>query len=279
LPLLLTLLYINKVEKSQKIENLSDNEITKEYVTSLREAKASKDEFPARKRLEDLCGSMGEDISSGSMVMHIDMDCFFVSVGLRKRPDLRGLPVAVTHARGNREVDGEQVSSMSEIASCSYEARRKGVKNGMFLGAALKLCPDLQTIPYDFSGYEDVSRHLYDTVAAYTLDIQAVSCDELLVDLSRLCKELSMDPLMFASRVRSEVEAVTNCSCSVGLGSNLLLARLALKLAKPAGQAMLRQDQAEQALEKLEVVELPGVGRNTVARSVHSWRIAPNFPS
>ena len=77
-----------------------------------------------------------------------------------------------------------------------------------------------------------------------------------------------MDPLMFATRVRSEVEAVTNCSCSVGLGSNLLLARLALKLAKPAGQAMLRQDQAEQALEKLEVVELPGVGRNTVARSV-----------
>ena len=61
---------------------------------------------------------------------------------------------------------------MSEIASCSYEARKMGVKNGMFLGAALKLCPDLQTIPYDFPGYEEVSRHLYDTVAAYTLDIQ-----------------------------------------------------------------------------------------------------------
>ena len=130
--------------------------------------------------------------------------------------------------------------------------------------------------------------------------LKAVSCDELLVDLSRLCKELSMDPLMFATRVRSEVETLTNCSCSVGLGSNLLLARLALKLAKPAGQAVLRQEQAEQALEKLEVVELPGVGRNTVARSVfaafllksisrptqvgcprgvHSWRIAPNITS
>ena len=145
----------------------------KEYVTSLREAKAGKKEkFPARKRLQDLSGSMDQDISSGSIVMHIDMDCFFVSVGLRKRPDLRGLPVAVTHAKGNREVDGEQRGSMSEIASCSYEARRKGVKNGMFLGSALKLCPDLQTIPYDFDGYEEVSRHLYDTVAAYTLDIQ-----------------------------------------------------------------------------------------------------------
>ena len=150
----------------------------KEYVTSLREAKAVQEkDFPARKSLADLRGSMDEDISSGSTVMHIDMDCFFVSVGLRKRPDLRGQPVAVTHARGNREVDGEQRSSMSEIASCSYEARSKGVKNGMFLGAALKLCPDLQTIPYDFSGYEEVSRHLYDTVAAYTLDIQvSFSC-------------------------------------------------------------------------------------------------------
>ena len=101
----------------------------------------------------------------------------------------------------------------------------------------------------------------------HNFSLKAVSCDELLVDLGPLCKELSMDPLMFATRVRSEVEAVTNCSCSVGLGSNLLLARLALKLAKPAGQAMLRQEQAEQALEKLQVVELPGVGRNTVARS------------
>ena len=75
-----------------------------------------------------------------------------------------------------------------------------------------------------------------------------------------------MDPLLFATRVRSEVEAVTKCPCSVGLGSNMLLARLALKLAKPAGQAILRQDQAEQALEKLQVMELPGVGRNTVAK-------------
>ena len=145
--------------------------------------------------------------------MHIDMDCFFVSVGLRGRPELVGKAVAVTHARqGNtsrgaaedaaaseiREQEVEQYrarmekrvggqaappsswklaglegsSSMSEVASCSYEARAKGVKNGMFLGPALQLCPDLVTIPYDFPAYEEVSRQLYDTVAAYTLDMQ-----------------------------------------------------------------------------------------------------------
>ena len=111
-----------------------------------------------------------------------------------------------------------------------------------------------------------------------TVSYKAVSCDELLVDLGPLCKELSMDPLMFASRVRSEVETATKCSCSVGLGSNLLLARLALKMAKPAGQAILRQAQAEHALEKLQVVELPGVGKNTVARSVLSFPLVPISP-
>lgn len=61
-----------------------------------------------------------------------------------------------------------------------------GVKNGMFVGAALKLCPDLRVIPYDFEGYQEVAKTLYDTVARYTLDIQAVSCDEMLVDLGEL---------------------------------------------------------------------------------------------
>ena len=64
-----------------------------------------------------------------------------------------------------KEVDVVEFSSMSELASVSYEARAKGVKNGMFLGPARKLCPDIVTIPYDFEGYQEVARTLYDTVA------------------------------------------------------------------------------------------------------------------
>lgn len=184
--------------------------------------------------------SIGSDVKKKNKrtVMHIDMDCFFVSVGLRRHPELRGKPIAVTHARGNprsqvregmdrqyelnyykeraekrlqakmrptnaakstntdvvtesfdeditKEVGKtpisvvvpasnkkfstisliDETSSMSEIASCSYEARKAGVRNGMFLGPALKLCPDLQTIPYDFDGYKEVSYKLYDIVA------------------------------------------------------------------------------------------------------------------
>lgn len=63
----------------------------------------------------------------------------------------------------------KEYGSLSEIASCSYEARKAGVRNGMFLGEALRRCPDLKTITYDFEGYSEVSRQLYDIVARYVL--------------------------------------------------------------------------------------------------------------
>lgn len=139
----------------------------KQYISDLRD-KTNRN-FPGREKLAQLEKDL--ETSSTSVIMHIDMDCFFVSVGLRKHPELRGKPVAVTHARNsqinsNKEreeaiimnldrfpgvtevIDGK--SSLSEVASCSYEARKCGVRNGMFLGAAVKLCPDLKTIAYDF---------------------------------------------------------------------------------------------------------------------------------
>ena len=265
----------------------------KDYVSSLRAEHGGT--FPARASLAQLRGT-GAHEGGGRTIMHIDMDCFFVSVGLVSRPELRGRPVVVTHARGNKQSQGrdqdreqterrrreldqyqekvgagaaswkleniEGTSSMSEIASCSYEARARGVRNGMFLGPALKLCPDLVPIPYDFSGYEAVSRALYDTVASYTLDIMAVSCDEMFVDLTSLCRDLGMDPMAFVQKLRDQIFAMTGCPCSVGLGPNILLSRLATKKAKPNGQFLLREDCAGDILAELKASELPGVGRS-----------------
>ena len=80
------------------------------------------------------------------VIMHVDFDAFFVSVGLVSRPHLRGKPVVVCHSQHTQG----GASSTSEIASASYEARGFGIKNGMSLQQARKLCPDVVTIPYEF---------------------------------------------------------------------------------------------------------------------------------
>lgn len=114
-------------------------------------------------------------IPQGTVLMHVDMDCFFVSVGLRSRPHLKGQPVAVCHGKSNGSEhdanhgsagsDGQSMLSRSEVASCSYEARDAGVRSGMYLGQAKKLCPNITAIPYDFESYDAVSKQLYDIVA------------------------------------------------------------------------------------------------------------------
>ena len=81
---------------------------------------------------------------------------------------------------------------MSEIASCSYEARAVGVRNGMFLGSARKLCPDIYCVPYQFEQYRQVSQRLYDILVTYSHEIEAVSCDEAYIDVSETLEGIYM---------------------------------------------------------------------------------------
>jgi len=97
------------------------------------------------------------------------------------------------------------------------------VKNGMYLGRAISLCPDLVTIPYDFEAYTEVSYALYNTIVEYTLAVEAVSCDEMFIDCTSALRAANVTPDVFTKAVRDEVSKNTGCPCSAGLGANKLL--------------------------------------------------------
>lgn len=232
------------------------------YITDLR--KKHSGIFQDRDTLKAIIKTNDKILTSKfeSIIMHIDMDCFFVSVGLKKHPHLKGHPIAVTHSKGKNE-HNEDFISMSEIASCSYEARAKGLKNGMFVGAALKICPELKTIPYDFEEYKKTAYILYNTVAKYTLDIEAVSCDELYADLKSLIEDCNIDVMDFVTHLRNEIFTQTGCCCSVGIGANRLQARLATKKAKPNGQFELLSADIKEFMRDKKITDLPGIGSST----------------
>ncbi|TPX41824.1 DNA-directed DNA polymerase [Synchytrium endobioticum] len=188
-------------------------------------------------------------------IAHIDMDCFFASVAIRDKPDLASRPVAVAHSAG---AGGK---STSEIASCNYVARSFGLCNGMSIGKARQMCPNLQVVPYEFEKYDEVSRKLYCVLLAVADDVQAVSCDEAYIDISsRISGRGQGQELALANLIRAEIRKQTGCPASVGISENLLVARMATKKAKPDGAFLVGGLDIPKFMGSCNAHDLPGVG-------------------
>ncbi|KAL1557925.1 DNA repair protein REV1-like isoform X4 [Salvia divinorum] len=184
-----------------------------------------------------------------NVVIHIDMDCFFVSVVIRNHPELHGKPVAVCHSDNPR--------GTAEISSANYPAREYGVKAGMFVKDAKIRCPQLVIVPYDFRAYEMVADQFYDILHRHCNKVQAVSCDEAFLDVS---DTKVGDYELLASIIRKEILNTTGCTASAGIAENMLMARLATKTAKPDGQFHIPPGKVDDYLYTLPVKALPGIG-------------------
>ncbi|KAI8621347.1 hypothetical protein BC830DRAFT_1094670 [Chytriomyces sp. MP71] len=214
-------------------------------------------------------------------IMHIDMDCFFASVAIRDRPDLKDKPVVVCHSKGTGYEDGimdpTPGTSTSEIASCNYIARKYGIKNGMLLGKAQQLVQAYHTahhasspvplhkhvtsVPYEFEKYDACSKTLYRILQEAGDDIMVVSCDEAYIDVSsRIAARGSGLEIQLAEDIRAQIFEATGCCASVGIGANMVTARVATKKAKPNGAFLIEPERAEEEFMVLGVGDLPGVG-------------------
>ncbi len=186
----------------------------------------------------------------GRCVAHLDMDAFYVSVELRRRPELRGRPVVVA-GTGPRAV----------VTTASYEARRFGVGSATPAARARRLCPDGVFLAPDFGYYREVSSEVMGIVRAHVETVEVVGLDEAYMELTGLPA-----PLASMRRVREEIEARTQLGCSIGIGPSKLVAKVASDAEKPRGFVVLGREQACTRFHDARCGLVPGIGPKTVER-------------
>jgi DNA polymerase-4 len=186
-----------------------------------------------------------------SIIVCVDMDAFFASVEQRDNPDLRGKPLAVTGA-GERTV----------VATSSYEARARGVKTAMSVREAKRLCPELILVVGNHAKYGEICRQLEQICLRFTPDIEVRSIDEVFLDVTR-SHHLFGGPVELAQRLKASVRSELGLTCTVGMGPNVLVAKLASDLAKPDGFRWIDETAVPAVFETLPVKKLSGIGRQT----------------
>lgn len=185
-------------------------------------------------------------------VLHVDLDEFIAAVEVLRRPELAGRPVVVG-GRGDPTERGV-------VSTASYEARTFGVGSGMPLRTAARRCPDAVFLPVDKPAYESASAVVMETLRSLGAVVEVLGWDEAFLGVR------TDDPEAFAWRVQQAVLAATRLHSSVGIGDNLLRAKLATGFGKPRGVFRLTADNWYAVMAKESTAALWGIGRKTAKR-------------
>lgn len=183
-------------------------------------------------------------------IAHLDIDAFYASVELQRRPELAGKPVIVSGS-GPRAV----------VTTASYEARRFGVGSAMPTSRARRLCPEAIIVPPDFQAYRDVSQKVMAIVRETIERVDVVGLDEAYLDLTGL-----MSPRAAMRRLVTDIREATAMSASVGIGPNRVVAKVASDAEKPKGFVCLTREQACARFADHAPGLIPGVGPKTAER-------------
>jgi len=188
------------------------------------------------------------------IILCVDMDAFFASVEQQVNPRLRGKPVAVIGS-SNRTV----------IVTRSYEARKFGVKTGMTVGEAKRLCPGLVFVVGDNEKYTHTCAELEKIHCRFTPEVEIYSVDEAFLDVTTT-HHLFGGPGSIGCAVKAAVKEQFGINCTVGIGPNILIAKLVSDISKPDGLRWVRDDEVPALLEDLPVEELWGIASGTRRR-------------
>ncbi|WP_248924910.1 DNA polymerase IV [Paenibacillus hamazuiensis] len=190
---------------------------------------------------------------SGRVILHIDMNAFYCSVHEAVEPEkYKGKAIAVSGSVEQRK---------GIIVTCSYAARGKGVRTGMQVREALKLCPGLILIKPDFELYRQFSRRFMKIAYDYSPLVETMSIDECYVDITG-SKQFGT-PLEIAQTIQTRVREELGLPCSIGVAPNKLLAKMASDMKKPNGLTVLRKRDVPAILWDKPCSHLFGIGKKT----------------
>ncbi len=190
------------------------------------------------------------------VVLHVDLDAFYASVEEREDPTLKGKPIVICmfSARGG---------DSGAVATPNYEARKKGIRSGMSIKQAKRLSPDGIYLPARRDFYEMVSEKIMDIFRGYADSFEQVSIDEAFLDVSIETNGDFNKGKSLAKMIKREVKKKENLTCSVGIGPNKLISKIAASMEKPDGLTLVRPEEVEGFLYPLDVTKLWGVGGKT----------------
>lgn len=193
-------------------------------------------------------------------IIHVDLDAFFCAVEELRDPSLRGKPFAV----------GGKPDERGVVASCSYPARRLGVRSAMPMSRAVRLCPQLIIVPARHRAYSEVSEQVMQRLRNLTPLVEQISIDEAFLDVSDLPEPAEL----IARRLQKQIRDELNLSCSLGVASNKLVAKIATDVGKASARSndspnaiqIVEEKREAHFLSPLPAIALWGVGPKTAAQ-------------
>ncbi|TVY08264.1 DNA polymerase IV [Paenibacillus cremeus] len=193
---------------------------------------------------------------NGRVILHIDMNAFYCSVHEAVDPEqYKDKPIAVA---------GSVELRRGIIVTCSYKARGLGVKTGMQVREAQRLCPEIIFIKPNFDLYRQFSRRFMKIVYEYSPLVEAMSIDECYVDITG--SKVFGTPLEIAHRIQERIREELHLPCSIGVAPNKLLAKMASDMKKPNGISVLRKRDVSEILWPKPCAELFGIGKKTAEK-------------
>ena len=195
------------------------------------------------------------------IIFHIDFDYFYAQCEEIRKPELRNIPSVVCVYSGREEDSGV-------VSTCNYEARKYGVKAAMPIKLAKSKLKDVEAIflPTDMPYYHDISRNAMRIIENYGELFEQVSVDECYVDFTKITNSDFDDAKIFANSLQKNIKDQINLTCSIGVGPNKLISKIASGVKKPNGITVVSREDAKNFISNCKIEDIPGVGPKTAKK-------------